>query len=82
MLPSEILGLTRGSYEAWCLDEAVWYFGTVVEGELEKAGQPRKKPKGAAQAEAARKRVLNKYFPEEPGAKKQFADPAAMFQSS
>ena len=79
MPPSELLGLTRGSYEAYCLDEAIWYFGTIVESELEKASQPRKKAKGQASAEAARKRVLDKYFGKEGAAPQQFMDPAALF---
>lgn len=85
MPPSLLLGLTSGSYEAYCLDEAVWYFGTIVENELEKAGQPKKKSKGVAEAEAARKRLLAKYF--DNGDKKSlpnqgFADPAALFGTS
>lgn len=79
--PSLQLGLTPGSYEAYCLDQATWYLGTTISSELEKAGQ--KKVKGEANAEAARKRVLNKYLnPSTPGAapkKGQFADPALFF---
>ena len=78
MPPSQQLGLTLGSYEAYCLDEAVWYFGTIVEAELEKAGQPRRKAKGQAAAEAARKRVLAKYFGPKGGSQGQFMDPAAL----
>lgn len=78
MPPSEQLGLTRGSYEAYCLDEAVWYFGTIVESELEKATQPRKKAKGQAAAEAARKRVIAQYFGPEGGSQGQFMDPAIL----
>lgn len=79
MPPSEQLGLTRGSYEAYCLDEAVWYFGSIVEGELEKASQAgQKRSKGQGRAEAARKRVVAKYFANESGGKQQFADPAMM----
>lgn len=80
--PSSVLGLCAGSYEAFCLDQACFYFGMNVQQELDKAGQG-KKPKGEAQREAARKRVLNKYLgdPESPG-KGQFADPAAFFGTS
>lgn len=74
--PSELLGLTRGSYEAYCLDQAVWTFGTFLTSELEKAGQG-KKPKGQARAEGARKRVLAKYLDDQP---KRFADPMAAYQ--
>lgn len=80
MPPSELLGLTRGSYEAYCFDEAIWYFGTTVESKLEEASQPKgKRSKGQAQAEAARKRVMAKYFGE--GNKGMYADPAAMFMN-
>jgi len=73
------MGLTPGSYEAYCLDQAVWYAGTVITEELNKAGQ--KKQKGEAQVEAARKRVISKYLDKD-SAPKQFADPAAFFGSS
>jgi hypothetical protein len=69
--------LTPGSYEAYCLDEAAWYLGTFLEGELQKAGR-QKKQKGEAQAEAARKRVLAKYL--DSGKKSsQYMDPALLF---
>ncbi len=76
--PSSILGLTPGSYEAYCLDQAVWYFGSQVQNELESAGQ--EKAKGQGKVESARKRVLNKYL-SDGNTKGQFADPAAFFQS-
>jgi hypothetical protein len=76
--PSQLLGLTPGSYEAYCLDQAVWYFGSTVNSELEQAGQ--KKSKGQGRSEAARKRVLAKYLStgSDP-VKQQYADPAALF---
>jgi hypothetical protein len=76
--PSEALGLTRGSYEAYCLDEAVWYLGTTIEAELNEAenGKP---SKGQRKAEDARKRVLEKHFGKTPEAKRKFADPMAFF---
>jgi len=77
--PSSILGLEAGSYEAYCLDQAVWYFGSQVQNEVENAGQP--KAKGQGKIESARKRTLNKYL-NEPGksTKGQFADPALLFK--
>lgn len=75
-LPSELLGLTTGSYEAYCLDEAVWYLGSVISNELEQAGQT--KSKGAGKTEAARKKVLAKHFGD--GQKGQYADPALLFK--
>lgn len=75
--PSEILGLTVGSYEAYCLNQAVWYAGVTISADLEKAGQKRQKNEGRMQS--ARQRVLDKYFgkTETTG---QFADPALLFQ--
>lgn len=70
------MGLTKGSYEAYCLDQAVWYLGITISNELEKAGH--KKQKGEAAIESARKRVLRTYFGDAAGEQK-FADPAAMF---
>jgi hypothetical protein len=79
--PSQILGLTLGSYEAYCLDQAAWYLGITITAELDKAGRP-KKQKGEAQSEAARKRVLAKYFGDAPGSAPAYADPAAFFGTS
>lgn len=73
--PSSLLGLTEGSYEAYCLDEAIWYFGSTIQHELEKAGQ--KRQKGEAKMEAARKRVLAKRLGEE-NVPQQYADPALL----
>lgn len=75
--PSKILGLTEGSYEAYCLDQAVWYFGSQVQHDLEQAGQ--KRAKGQSKTEAARKNMLDKYLGKKP-AGSGFADPAAFFQ--
>lgn len=74
--PSSLLGLTSGSYEAYCLDQAVWYFGSQVQNELDQAGQP--KAKGQGKVDSARKRVFAKYM-SEGSTKGQFADPAALF---
>lgn len=79
--PSQILGLTLGSYEAYCFDQAVWYFGITVSAEVEKAGQ--KKQKGEAAMIAARQKVLKRYL--DPGAKQaasSYSDPSALFSSS
>lgn len=75
-----MLGLTLGSYEAYCLDQAVWYFGTTVDSELEKAGRG-KKSKGQASTEAARKRVLAKYMSSgnEDTKKTKYRDPVASY---
>lgn len=71
------MGLTAGSYEAYCLDQAVWYAGISISNDLDKAGQ--KRQKGAGKVESARQRVLDKYFGKTQG-QQQFADPALLFK--
>lgn len=73
--PAETLGLTEGSYEAYCLNQAVWYYGSTLQSELEKAGRTR--AKGEAKTEQARTRVLSKYLGKQETQK--FADPSALF---
>lgn len=74
--PSSIIGLVQGSYEAYCLDQAVWFVGATIQNDLEKAGH--KRQKGEANIVAARRRVLAKYMGDA-NQEKQFADPAALF---
>lgn len=78
--PSQLLGLESDSYEAYCLDEAVIYFGMAVEHDLEKIGH--KPSKGERKEEAARQRYLDKLLADDAGVDKKvtgFADPALMF---
>lgn len=75
--PSNIFGLTAGSYEAYCLDQAVWYAGITISADLEKAGQ--KRSKGEGRIQSARQRVLDKYFGKTEG-RQSFADPALLFK--
>lgn len=70
------MGLTPGSYEAYCLDQAIWYVGTTITNEVENAGQ--KKDSKTIATEQARKRALMKII-DGPEAKGLYADPAAMF---
>ena len=77
--PSEVVGLIRGSYEAYCFDEVCWYAGQVIEADLEKAGQ--KPGKDQQKIEQARKAVLKKYFGDSFEPQQKFADPAALFGS-
>lgn len=74
--PAAQMGLTSGSYEAYCLNQACWYLGISITAELDKVGH--KRQKGEASNEAGRKRVLNKYLGD-PDAKQQYADPSALF---
>lgn len=74
--PSKFLGLRSDSYEAYCLDEAVIYFGLALENMLQEAGQ--KPSKGDRKAQAAREALLNKVFGKGEGSS-GYADPALMF---
>lgn len=74
--PSDFLGLDRDSYEAYCVDEAVIYFGLALEGMLEDAGHKPGKEERAAQF--ARDRIMAQVFGEDK-AGSGFADPALMF---
>lgn len=71
-----MMGLKRGSYEAYCFDQAVWYLGVTIQNEIDQAGQ--KKDSKQAAIEAARQRVLKKFL-DGHEAKGQYADPAALF---
>lgn len=79
--PSEILGEKRGSYRAWCLDQAVQYFGNYIEVELDKVGQ--KSNAKQRKLEADRKRKLEQLLDPTPEVPKkgQYMDPALFFQS-
>jgi hypothetical protein len=71
------MGLRRKSIEAYCLDEAVIYFGLTLENMLEEAGT--KPGKADRKAKAAREALMKKVFGDEKSGS-GFADPAAMFQ--
>lgn len=73
-----MLGLKSNSYEAYCLDEAVIFFGLQVESRLDAAGH--KPGKEERKIKQAREKVLDTIFGSEDEKKTQFADPAAMFQ--
>lgn len=75
MPPSQLIGLPSGSYEAYCLDEAVIFFGLRLENMLESAGH--KPGKEERKAKQAQERVLNKIFGNEKSS--GFADPGLMF---
>jgi hypothetical protein len=57
------------------LDEAVYFFGSHLEHELQKAEE---KPKKKGAKEAARKRVLMLYLGKDSDKKSGFADPAQL----
>lgn len=72
-----MLGLQWDSYEAYCLDEAVIFFGLQVEAKLESAGH--KESKEERKLKRARETVMDKIFGKENAKKQAFADPATMF---
>lgn len=75
--PSDLLAI-EDTYVAYCLDQAVGYFGRHLESELEKAGAD---AKSEQEGEWKRRAVLDKYFGEEDKPSSgRFADPAAMMR--
>lgn len=75
--PSELLAIDD-SYVAYCLDQAVGYFGRTLEAELEKAGSD---AKNEDEAEWKRRKVLESFLGEEDKPQRGlYADPAAMFK--
>lgn len=75
--PSDLIGLEPNSYEAFCLDEAVIYFGLALEFKLEEVGH--KPSKEERRTQALREDILNRVFKRK-ASTSGFADPAAMFQ--
>jgi hypothetical protein len=74
--PSSLLAI-EDEYVAYCLDQAVGYFGRTLEGELEKAGSG---AKNNDEAEWKRQVVLDAFLSDEKKPQRgMFADPAAMF---
>ncbi len=74
--PSHLLGLRNDpadAYVAYCLDEAIFFFGTHVENELAEAEE---KAKTKQSKKSARQRVINKYLGDAEKQKGAFADPA------
>lgn len=73
--PSDLLDIEDG-YVAYCLDQAVGYFGRHLEAELEKAGSGAKNDQ---EAEWKRKLVMDRYMSDNDKPQRGlFADPAAM----
>lgn len=75
--PSQLLNI-EDSYVAYCLDEAVTFFGLSLENKLEEAGH--KQSKEERKAKAARDQVLDRIFGTNKKKTKGYADPALMFQ--
>lgn len=69
--PSEIIQLDPEEYpwQAFCLDKAVFNFGTAVSNDLQAV-----EGKTVKERESKQQRVMDRYFPAPGG--KRFADPA------
>lgn len=78
VLPSDLLGIDRGSYTAYCLNEALYVFGMTLENKLDSAGQ--KPGKEDRKIKAARDQVMKNMFDPEKKKGSGFADPALMFK--
>lgn len=75
--PSSLVAVDD-DYVAYCLDQAVGYFGRTLEAELEKAGSDAKNDE---EAEWKRQRVLSSFLGEDKKPQRgMFADPAALFK--
>lgn len=80
--PSELLRV-RNEYVAYCLDQAVGFFGSFIEQELDAAEERVRSRKGKVResaVKAARMGVLQTYgiSPGGGSGTRQFADPALM----
>ncbi len=75
-----MIGLEGHTYEAYCLDEAVVFYGLSVENMLEEAshGKPGKEER---KAQAAREALMKKLFSDDKDKTEAtgFAHPAVMF---
>lgn len=75
--PSDLVAI-EDDYVAYCLDQAVGYFGRTLEAELEKAGSD---AKNDSDAEWKRNRVLSSFLDDDDKpVRGTFSDPAAMFK--
>lgn len=75
--PSKFLNI-RNTYVAYCLDQAVIFFGMQFEGMLQDAGH--KPSKEERRAQAAREALVKNMFSPDAQKGTGFADPALMFK--
>jgi hypothetical protein len=74
--PSELLGLSEDTYTAFCVDEAVFVFGTAIEAEL--ASMTKYKTESDKAFTRRRQQAMNRWLEIEPGEdSKRFASPIA-----
>lgn len=72
--PSELLRIS-GSIRQYCLDRAIWLFGSTLDAELEKSLEGCTTDR---EMNRARQSVLDRWFPEQLTAPGRFKDPAAL----
>lgn len=84
--PSQLLHLASDSWGAYCVDEAVYLWGSKIDAELEKAGMDPKDLTDSKRLAAVRRReaVLERYLGDwdigdKPVPKGVFRDPSTMF---
>jgi hypothetical protein len=78
VLPSDLLGLERGSYQAYCFNQVVFFYGSAVMAEVE--GIPWGKNDKPETMAAKRERALRKMLSLETGDQAgRFRDPASKF---
>jgi hypothetical protein len=87
VLPSELLHATGNEYQRFCLDRAVWYFGTSIESDMDAAEEQKEKELGKRsspdQLKIARQRVFDAYMNTTSEVQKgQFADPVAAIKAN
>lgn len=76
--PSQLLDI-EDAYVAYCLDEAIGYFGSQLEFELDKASSG-KESKGERSAKMKRQSVLDRVLGPPKKETARFADPAALMK--
>jgi hypothetical protein len=77
-VPSDLLGIEHGSYQAFCFNQVVFLYGSAVTAEVE--GIPWGKNDNAEKMAAKRTRALRKMLSLESGDQAgQFRDPASKF---
>lgn len=84
---SQLLGVPsegRSAYLAFCLDRAVWYFGTSVEADMDAAEEELGENPKQQQREAARLKVFQRYMDDPTTTtppKGRYADPLAAMRA-
>lgn len=74
--PSELLGLSEDTYTSFCVDEAIYAFGSSIENEL--ASMTKYKTESDKAFNRRKQQAMNRWLEIEPGEdSKRFASPIA-----